>query len=248
MKCIILTSSTLVFTLGGDQTAESVALSFGITDPALYQEFPESDFDAASYNFPGAFTLVAGVVGFDLPTAKGNANTQVKIRTVTEQQAALEGYTSEVLASQAILPEPSRTPEIQVVLEAVNDLNTASQSELTAIAAATTIDEINNIVNPPTGTINIGRGQFGGPLDLNASNYVTFNSASMTEAETELYAPATSSVVPYQGFPPDDFNSGGPIFTTGNYLIQIRETATSMVIAEFEVPLSSDGTNEDVVF
>ena len=36
------------------------------------------------------------------------------------------------------------------------------------------------------------------------------------------------------------FNLGGP------YTMQIRETATSMVIAEFEVPLNPTG--EDVAF
>lgn len=229
-------------------TAEEVAESFGVTDPALYAEFESTDFDPACYNFSSAFTLIAGVVGFDLPTAKTQASSTAKTQTATEQQSALVGYIPEVLASQAILPELSRTPEIQAVLEAVNDLNTTLQANLAAIAAATTIDEVNNVVNPPTGIINIGRGQFGGPLDLNASNYIEFNSVSMLQSETELYAPATSSVVPYQEFPPDDFNSGGPIFATGDYLIQIRETVTSRVIAEFEVPLSLDGSNEDIAF
>ena len=185
-----------------------------------------------------------------LPTAKANGTAEVQ--ATANQEISLivyySGYSAETLAAAGAALEGDRPATYQTVIAEQQVVSDALAVQVDAIANATTVDEINNIISPPTGTINIGRGQFGGPLDLNASNYVTFNSISMTEAETELYAPATSSVVPYQGFPPDDFNSGGPIFTTGNYLIQIRETATSMVIAEFEVPLSLDGTNEDVVF
>jgi len=247
-KVYVQTADGQVYDLLPGQTAAEVAASSDVTDPDLYSEFDESDFDTACYLYPNAFTLVGGVVGFDLVAAKGIGSSIEKGRFSSLEAEATEGYSPNQLASQSSLAEGDRLSEMQAVLDAVNVLAVELSANLAAIATATTIDEVNNIVNPPTGTINIGRGQFGGPLDLNASNYVTFNSVSMTEAETELYAPATSSVVPYQGFPPDDFNSGGPIFTTGNYLIQIRETATSMVIAEFEVPLSLDGTNEDVVF
>jgi hypothetical protein len=233
-----------VLSLLPGQTAESVAASYGVTDPALYAEFADSDFDAASYNFPTAFSLSGGVVSFSLPSAKEVASGQVKAQTATEQQAALAGYTPEVLASQAILPELSRTPEIQAVLEAVNTLNDELQSELAAIAAATDINEVNNVANPPTGIINIGRG-LAGPLDLNNSYYTEFNSASMTESETELYVPGTTTVIPY-GSIPGGFDSAGDCFAVGDYLIQIREVATGSVIASFECPLAP--ANVDVAF
>lgn len=157
-----------------DQTPQEILDQLGVTDPAFYAEFDSADFDAASYNFPSAFTLVGGVVGFNLAIAKTQASSTVKSQTATEQQAALAGYTSEVLASQAILPELSRTPEIQVVLEAVNDLNTALQSELADIAAATTIEEVNNIVNPPTpppaNTFNVTNNGSGNYVINGASN------------------------------------------------------------------------------
>jgi hypothetical protein len=248
-KIIIITSfGAQVLDLSEGSSASLVASQSGVTNPALYQEFAESDFDAACYNFPQAFSLASGVVSFDLTAAKFIASSQEKSKFTTLEDEATTGYSTNQLASQGSLAEVDRLPEIQLVLDAVNTLAVELSANLASIDAATDINEVNNIVNPPTGIINIGRGQFGGPLDLNASNYVEFNSASMLQSETELYAPATSSVVPYQGFPPDDFNSGGPIFTTGNYLIQIRETATSRVIAEFEVPLSTDGSNEDISF
>lgn len=248
-KVIVVTpGSTSVYDVTPGKTAAQIAAASGVTDPDFYQEFAETDFDAACYNFNSAFSLSGGVVNFSLSVAKDLAIQTEKFNYDPLEAAAAEGYSANQLASQASLDPVDRLPDVQAVLDSINVLAVNLNNNLTAIAAATTIDEVNNIVNPPTGVINIGRGQFGGPLDLNASNYVEFNSASMTEAETELYAPATDSVVPYQGFPPDDFNSGGPIFTTGDYLIQIRETATGRVISEFEVPLSTDGSNEDISF
>jgi hypothetical protein len=100
-----------------------------------------------------------------------------------------------------------------------------------------------------TGVINIGRGQFGGPLDLNESTYVMFNSPySLTQSETELYVPGTGITLAYGALSPGGFNSAGPCFNTGDYLIQIRVAETNIVIAEFEVPLSTDGSNEDITF
>ena len=194
--------------------------------------------------------LVWTPVAKPLPEAKENGSVEVKQRadgTVSEI-LTVNYVTGEVIASVASQDLIDRPPTLQVVLDETVVVTDNLGAQLDAIDAAATVDEINNIVNPPTGIINIGRGQFGGPLDLNASNYVSFNSVSMTEADTELYAPATATTVPYQGFPPDDFNSSGAIFATGDYLIQIRETATGSVIAEFEVPLSLDGSNEDIAF
>jgi hypothetical protein len=219
------------------------------------------DFDLNLYTTSSVWNLVpiTGGEGAELawtpvpkplPEAKENGSVEVKQASDSEVGTvlAVNFLTSDVLASVASQDLVDRPPTLQVVLDETVVLTDALGEKLDAIDAATTVDEINNIVNPPTGIINIGRGQFGGPLDLNASNYVSFNSVSMLQSETELYAPATSSVVPYQGFPPDDFNSSGAIFATGDYLIQIRETATSRVIAEFEVPLSLDGSNEDIAF
>jgi hypothetical protein len=99
-----------------------------------------------------------------------------------------------------------------------------------------------------SGVINIGRGQFGGPLDLNESTYVTFNSISLTQSQTELYVPGTGITIVYGALSPGGFNSAGPCFNTGDYLIQIRRVSDSFVIAELEVPLSTDGSNEDISF
>ena len=238
-----------IYAIPSGQTAAQIATSFGLT-MAQCAEFDMATFGAAAALYPYNFTLVDNQplpndAAFDLPATKVTASNQAKSETSVQQVTALAGYTPEVLAAQATLPELSRTPEIQASIEAVNDLNTTLQANLTAIAAATTIDEVNNVVNPPTGIINIGRGA-AGPLDLNVSEYTEFNSVSMTEAETELFVPGTSTVINYGEFVPNKFDSAGNCFTLGNYLVQIREVATSQVIAEFECPLAP--ANEDVAF
>jgi hypothetical protein len=119
-------------------------------------------------------------------------------------------------------------------------------SQISEVNAAATVDEINNIVNPPTGTLFTGRGAGIGPEDLNESYYTAFNSVSLTEADTEWYIPGTATVIPY-GIPnPGEFDSLGDCFAVGDYLMQIRETSTARVIAEFECPLNPAG--EDMGF
>jgi hypothetical protein len=128
-------------------------------------------------------------------------------------------------------------------MQAVTD---AAGAQIDAIAAATTVDEINDIVNPPTGLLFTGRGGGLGPLDLNVSYYNEFNSVSMPESDTELYVPGTATVIPYGSGGPGQFDSMGNCFALGDYLLHIRQASTSRVIAEFECPLAPAG--EDVAF
>ena len=78
------------------------------------------------------------------------------------------------------------------------------------------------------------------------SYYTAFNSVSMTGSETEIYIPGTATVLAYGSGGPGQFDSYGNCFNPGDYIMQIRETATSMVIASFECPLNPAG--EDVAF
>ena len=216
---------TQVIPISYNQTAQSIALQSGVTDPSLYQEFPESDFDAACYNFPGAFTLTAGVVGFDLPEAKILAQRTASV----VQAAALSGYTAEVLASQATLAEVDRIPAIQTAISSVNVLAVSLQAQLDAIDAATTIDEVNNIVNPPgaiSGQLQIARSN----NDLTDAFYNTLTGTTAENIQLKLMPTLTTL----------DFN---PIimaypaaingFTTGNYQIQLIYGTT--VIGSFTV-------------
>jgi len=241
---IDLSTGLLIAPLYPGYTLEENALLWNPDGTAPYAGFLYSDFDPACYNFTLAFTLVDGVVGFDLSVAKVQASKAEQIRFTGLEVDATVGYSTNQLASQGSLATMDRLPEMQAVLDAVNVLAVDLSANLAAIAAATTVDEINNIVNPPTGIIAIGRGYNVSPLDLNNSFYSQFNSVSLTQADTELYVPGSSTVIPY-GSIPGGFDSIGDCFAFGNYLIQIRETATSMVIAEFECPL---GANQDISF
>jgi hypothetical protein len=181
-----------------------------------------------------------------LPKAKDNGQSLVKATAKQEAEDinatyGLNAFSFAGIASQTVPPT-----RYQGVLDSVTAITDRLDADLTSIEAATTVDEINNIVNPPTGILSTGRGSGDGPLDLNISFYTEFNSVSLTEAETELYIPGTSTVITYGKFAPDVFDSAGNCFTTGNYLVQIREVATSRVFAEFVCPLSP--TNVDVPF
>jgi hypothetical protein len=69
----------------------------------------------------------------------------------------------------------------------------------------------------------------------------------MTEAETELYIPGTSTTLSYGQFVPGQFDSPGNCFNLGDYTVQIRQAATGFVLAEFECPLATV-VNVDIPF
>jgi hypothetical protein len=174
------------------------------------------------------------------------SRSQVIFRNNEESKKVTGGIDALTMSGQASLPVGSRSPLIQLSLDALNALAEEMGVTLTAIDSSTNITELNNIVNPPTGILSTGRGAAPeGDFDLNPSYYTEFNSASMTEAETELYVPGTSTVISY-GSVPGGFDSFGSCFNPGDFLIQIRETATGNVIAEFEVPLAP--ANENIAF
>ena len=185
-----------------------------------------------------------------LPDAKANASAEAKsaANSQIEDLCATCGFSNEVLTAVASQDPASRAARYQEELDEMTAITDKLDSDLTAIDTATSVDEINNIVNKPTGIIFTGRGSGLGPEDLNPSYYVEFNSVSLTPEQTELYVPGTATVIPYTTElpPPYTFDSMGDCFNEGDYLMQIRETATSMVIAEFEVPLNAEG--QDVSF
>jgi hypothetical protein len=70
--------------------------------------------------------------------------------------------------------------------------------------------------------------------DFNDSYYVTFNSDTLVEDDTELFIPSTSTVIPY--ILPNQFNGYSEAFTTGNYVVQIRQTSTGLILAQYTCP------------
>ena len=134
----------------------------------------------------------------------------------------------------------------------VDGLVASSTATINAASSTTALYSFNPADVPFTpaasGLLSTGRGGDGdGPLDLNNSIYTQFNSTTLTESETELYVPGTSTVISYGVVVPNGFTSNGDCFTPGDYRVQIRQAATGLVLAEFVCPLAIEH-NEDVAF
>jgi hypothetical protein len=216
----------------------------------------QPDFDVQLYSRTVSYTIVGTdalmvwtPAPLPLPTAIANGSSEEIAKANTQEanivaQSQLSTDLLTAVTGQEPIDRPAR---FQDVLDAMGAVSNNLDSNLTAIEAATSVDEINNIVNPPGGVLFTGRGAGLGPQDLNVSYYTAFNSVSMAESETELYVPSTDTVIPYGSGGPGQFDSMGNCFDPeGPYVIQIRESATSMVIAEITVPLAPAGV--DVAF
>lgn len=252
MQYLLFTGPNGYTNIYGPITPEQVAdlisqLNLSSGDYALLDNLDALPEGWETYPWGVTFTPPT-TAGYDFTLAQLEAKTKVAVTYTVKTNNVATSVPTLMLSSQMALPEGDRLPAINETINALNSLAIQMQSYFEAIDAATNIQELNAIVNPPTGIINIGRGQFGGPLDLNESNYVEFNSDYLTEAETELYVPGTNIVIGYGDNPPGEFNSGGPCFNEGDYRIQIRVASTSAIIAEFEVPLSVDGSNQNISF
>ena len=148
-KVIVITNgASQIYTPDPDQTAAEIAAGSGVTDAALYAEFAESDFDSACYSFPGAFTLVNGVVGFDLAKAKQIAESVVNAQSNEAAKATLAGLSYDVYMAQCSLPVEQRVVKYQAAIDANNAIALETEQREQAIYAATTIDQVYAIVYP----------------------------------------------------------------------------------------------------
>jgi hypothetical protein len=145
---VIVGGAPQIYTPNPGQTAAQAAAGSGVTDPSLYQEFPESDFDAACYNFPGAFSLENGVVSFNLDKAKQIADSIVNAQSNEAAKATLAGLSYDVYIAQSSLPAGERIAKYQAAIDANNAIALETEQREQAIYAATTIEEVNAIVFP----------------------------------------------------------------------------------------------------
>jgi hypothetical protein len=147
-KVIVLHLGSQIFDLNPGQTPQSIAAGCGVTDPALYQEFAESDFDSACYSYSGSFTLSEGVVGFDLSTAKSIGDAIINQQSNEAAKATLAGLSYDVYVAQSSLPAEQRIVKYQAAIDANNAIALETEQREQAIYAATTIEEVNAIVYP----------------------------------------------------------------------------------------------------
>jgi hypothetical protein len=215
-------------------------------DPGLYTTEP-------SFVIAGNYALESWVATpLPLPTAKDNATVQAKGNSNVQAADLISasGVNVDIWTGAASQLEVDRPPLYNTLLGAMATIGDNLATTLTAIDTSTSVDEINNIINPPTGILNTGRGQGLGPEDLNPSYLRVFSSTTLTPADTELYVPGTSTVIPYdaESLPaPYTFDSLGDCFAPGDYELQLRVAATSAVIATFTIPLAVS-VNENLPF
>jgi len=202
-----------------------------------------------------AWVLASFDITLSLPEAKTNLINQTNTDSAASVVVQLSAYSpvQQATAPDITLLNTLDYPGVdmgtyQTYVDAI------SAAEIATINSATDISELYPLnpsalpFTPESGTSGViftGRGGGLGPLDLNVSYYTQFYSMTITESDTELYVPGTSTVIPYGSYP-GGFDSLGDCFALGNYTLQIRETATSRIIAEFECPLAPAG--EDVAF
>jgi len=150
MTNYLITPTNSVYTISKNSTAAETAesLGFSISECVV---FLSSDFDPACYSFPGAFTLVAGVVGFDLAKAKQIAELTVNQQSNQTAQTTMSGLSYDVYVAQASLPAEQRIAKYQAAFDANNANALETEQREQAIYAATTIDQVYAIVYPAKG-------------------------------------------------------------------------------------------------
>lgn len=134
----------------------------------------------------------------------------------------------------------------------VDGLTAAATATINAATSTSDLYSFNPAEIPFTpaasGVLNVGRGAFGDPDDLNNTTMMVW-SANFDATDTELFAPSTGTVMPFGGTVGVVFNydSVGPCFSGGNYDLQLRQTSTGFVLFEFECP-AAGVENVDVYF
>jgi hypothetical protein len=247
------------FGTGESYTAAQMRSKFGIDPETTNIEvlnnqdfYPEQastpDFDVALYEptFVWVTTsLVSGgegaiksytAVALPLPEAKDNASAELSTAANLELDEILCdcGINNDVVtavASQDVLDRPSRFQDILTSMTAVTD---TLDSNLTAVDNATSVDEIDSIIQQPSGTFVSGRGG-AGPDDMHPSYFSVLTNLppGIGEPELEIYIPGTNTVIPYNpSLPaPSKFDSAGNCYNTGDYRTTIRVAATGQVLS-----------------
>jgi hypothetical protein len=113
-------------------------------------------------------------------------------------------------------------------------VSTNLDTNLNIIDAATSVDEINSVVNGASGIMVTGRG--GASADDMQPSYFTDLQGlppGVGEPELEIYIPGTDTVIPYDAGLPDPykFDSAGNCYNTGDYRTTIRIAATGQVLS-----------------
>jgi hypothetical protein len=148
-----IVSGYSIFEIPPSQTAEQLAISFGLT-MAQCAEFDMADFSSACLNYPYNFTLVNNQpapngVAFNLDAAKVTAEGLVNAQSDDAAREVMKGLSYDVYIAQSSLPTEQRIAKYQAAIDANNAIAVETEQREQAIYAATTIEEVNAIVYPP---------------------------------------------------------------------------------------------------
>jgi hypothetical protein len=204
-------------------------------DANLYVATPSYVISGSYADQQWTFTPVA----LSAAVAVGSTELKRKASAKVDGIVSASGFSSNLYATLS-----SVTGTIyQGTVTSINDVSVQLNSDINVyLPATTTVDEVNDVVKPPTGLINIGRGATGAE-DLNATTYTSFTSYTLPESGTELFVTGTGTVISYSG---SGFPATAGAFNPGDYEIEIRQVSTGRIIARFDVPLNA--SNEDVAF
>jgi len=209
----------------------------------IYIIVPSTDpYDPGLYNSTPTYTIVGdyanqGWTGtpLPLPTAKENASAEL----TTTANAQLEtilcdcSYNNDVVTAVASQDLASRPARFQAVLDEMTTVTDTLNSNLDAVDAATSVDEIDSIIKQPSGTFVSGRGG-AGPLDMQPSYFsvLTDLPPGIGEPDLEIYIPGTDTVIPYNASlpAPYKFDSMGNCYTGTDYRTTFRVAATGQVL------------------
>lgn len=192
------------------------------------------------YNFQAVYTIDGNYADqtwvytpVALSDAKVTGTSQVKTSAKDETEVinaeyGLNAFSFAGIASQTVPPT-----RYQDVLDSVTAITDQLDADLTSIEAATTVDEIDSIIEKPYGVFVSGRGG-AGPRDMNPSYFSALNNLppGVGEAQLEIYIPGTNTVIPYDaGLPsPYFFDSAGNCYTGTDYRTTFRIAATGQVL------------------
>jgi hypothetical protein len=171
-----------------------------------------------------------------LDIAKQNGDWQAK----TQAASAVSlvecdcGYSNDIITAVASQDPLDRPARYQAVLDSMTAVTDQLDANLTVIDSASTVDEINCVVNGASGIMVTGRGG-AGPDDMQPSYFTDLQGLppGVGEPELEIYIPGTDTVIPYNASLPDPykFDSAGNCYNTGDYRTTIRVAATGQVLS-----------------
>lgn len=148
------TAEETVCCLGYDPSSADLTV---LPSHGIYQvNQAEPDFDQELYSVGEAVYTISGdyadqtweKISKPLEEAKSSAISELKAKAKVASEEASNGFPALALAASSSKTASSRDASVQTVLDNVNDILVQLVADIAAVNNATTVDQINAIVNP----------------------------------------------------------------------------------------------------